>query len=320
MKNSKISWCDHTFNPWIGCTKVSPGCANCYAKALNKRFAGGANWGLFAPRRRTSVDYWRKPFLWNAEYERALNYFEEVPTYAPAGSILPKEPSRPRVFCGSICDVFDKEVPPQWLADLFALINATPSIDWLLLTKRPQNWLNRTRAACYDCDYEETNERYLINSGAWSASWMSGKPPANVWLGTSVEDQQRADERIPLLLAIPAKVRFLSCEPLLSAVNLRGTSYGPDWLEGWDVEAVRTSEDECEPQQFQTEKIDWVICGSESGPKRREMKIEWASSLRDQCAAAGVPFFMKQLEVAGKVAHDPDLFPQDLRVQEFPSP
>jgi protein gp37 len=190
--NSKIEWCDHTFNPWIGCTKVSPGCAHCYAEARDQRFAGGVHWGKGAARKLTSEANWREPLKWNAAAQAR----------------------RPRVFCASLADWLDDEVPAEWLARLLALIHATPNLDWLLLTKRPQNWRARLQATMDDADFGRAEARYFV------ADWRDGNPPANVWLGTTVEDQARADERIPQLLAIPAKVRFLSCEPLLGPLNL----------------------------------------------------------------------------------------------------
>lgn len=252
--NTKIEWCDHTFNPWEGCTKVSPGCANCYAEARNKRWAGGANWGPGAPRRRTSEANWRQPLKWNEDQQE--RYIDR-----PAGTPIP---DRPRVFCASLADWLDDEAPIPALADLLELIKATPNLDWLLLTKRPQNWMPRMACAVAS----------LMLRGkevSWLYDWRDGRPPANVWIGTTVEDQQRADERIPQLLAIPARVRFLSCEPLLEEVDLRLMNHLSPLL------------------------IHWVICGGESGPKSRPFVVEWADDLRRQCAAAGVAFFMKQL-------------------------
>ena len=263
-ENTEIAWCDSTFNPWIGCTKVSPGCANCYAERDFDHRKHVAKWGAGQPRHRTSEPYWRQPLKW----DRII---------AEAG---PNQ-SRPRVFCASLADWLDPEVPIEWLADLLALIQATPHLDWLLLTKRPQNWHERVRLA----------RNYLTMPNAETALWLAywlpkkesagmpargGTPPANVWIGTTVEDQARADERIPSLLSIPARVRFLSCEPLLGPVDL---SFGnPKW---------RTAE------SYHSE-IHWVICGGESGPHARPMHPDWARALRDQCAAAHVPFLFKQ--------------------------
>lgn len=230
VEHSKIEWTNHTFNPWLGCTAISPACDHCYAEAQTARFKQ-VGWGAHAPRKRTSEAYWRQPLLWNDKAEKSGVRF--------------------KVFCASLADVFDnhKSILPEWRFDLWALIRATPHLDWLLLTKRPQNI-----------------ERFL------PAGWWGGY--SNVWLGTTVENQPEANRRIPHLLATPATKRFLSCEPLLGPVDL-----------GQFVFQHETTE---------AGFIDWVICGGESGPKARPMHPDWARSLRDQCQAAGVPFFFKQ--------------------------
>lgn len=251
MKDSKIEWCDHTFNPWIGCTKVSPGCTNCYAEAQNKRWRKGANWGKGAPRQRTGASYWRQPLQWNADAERA-----DRP---------------PRVFCASLADWLDDEVPISWLADLLALIAATPYLDWLLLTKRPQNWKARLDEVLSFCCTEREN----LWPGEVVDDWLAGRPASNVWIGTTVEDQARADLRIPQLVEIPARVRFLSCEPLLGPVSLLFSAF-----QGGSFSAM--------------EGISWVICGGESGREARPMNDAWARNLRNECEHSGVPFFFKQ--------------------------
>ncbi|HEY7770469.1 DUF5131 family protein [Longimicrobium sp.] len=196
--NTKIEWCDHTFNPWIGCQRVSPGCVNCYAEHTNtyvrvQRAGGNELWGPKGARHVTSDANWRKPLAWNR-----LAAGNRTTAWA-----LDKVHVRPRVFCASLADVFEDRpdlVAPR--ARLFALIQATPELDWLLLTKRPENMVR------------------LAQASGWEGDW-----PANVWAGCTVEDQQRADERIAHLLAVPAAVRFLSCEPLLGPVDLKGSLY-----------------------------------------------------------------------------------------------
>ncbi len=281
-ENSKIEWTDHTFNPWRGCTKVSPGCAHCYAETLSHRNpAVLGEWGPGRPRIKASPAMWRQPLKWNREAgDREFEHDSEAPLHDP-GDLAPYV--RPRVFCASLADWLDDEVPVQWLADLLALIHATPNLDWLMLTKRPQN-LNRRIFAVWEQDPDRWN---------WLQNWYHGAAPANVWMGTSVEDQTRADERIPHLLAIPARVRFLSCEPLLGPVDLREpVQIGrrrvmegilPTHVAG-DVATTFKGLD----------GIHWVIAGGESGPHARPMHPDWASGLRDQCAAANVPFFFKQ--------------------------
>lgn len=248
-ENTKIEWTDHTFNPWIGCTKVSAACDHCYAERWEARF--GHSWGPHV-RRRTSATNWRKPLAW----DRAAK---------AAGK-------RARVFCASLADVFDNDrsITSGWRGDLWHLIHRTPNLDWLLLTKRPQNIARFLRP-------EEYGDL---------PSWGDGWP--NVWIGTTVENQQEADRRVPHLLATPAYVRFLSCEPLLGPVNLEEIAIPrPDlrasviWdaLRGWGGAPA---------------KLDLVIVGGESGPGARPMHPDWARSLRDQCGAAGVVFHFKQ--------------------------
>lgn len=282
MKDSKIEWTDHTFNPWIGCTKVSPGCANCYAASLDHRW-GHDSWGPGKPRRRTSAANWKQPLRWNEEQQ--MRYLERN-----AGEPIP---DRPRVFCASLADWLDEEIPIEWLADLLDLIDRTPNLDWLLLTKRPQNWYKRVSAIDSDfavgwIDCVDMPERGVI--------------PQNVWIGTTVEDQTRADERIPQLLRIPARVRFLSCEPLLESVDLAHVCFN-----GADSFGTMPG-------------IHWVICGGESGARARPMNVEWARDLRDQCALAGVAFFMKQLGGIRDKRHNLANFPEELRIRQFPTP
>jgi protein gp37 len=250
MENSKIEWTHHTFNPWIGCAKVSPGCAHCYAETLMDTRYGRVKWGKGQPRSRTSEANWRKPRQWNKAAEGA------------------KE--RPRVFCASLADWLDDEVPIQWLAELMDLTRETPNLDWLLLTKRPQNFDRLADAMLH----AEQDTRY------WLAEWSGGEAPHNVWVGTTVEDQQRADERIPILFDIPAVVRFLSCEPLLEDLD----------LSAFMGECCTI----CDTIQRYNFGIDWIICGGESGPGARPMEPMWARSLRNESQTGGAAFFFKQ--------------------------
>jgi len=269
MKDSKIEWCDHTFNPWEGCTKVSPGCANCYAEARNKRWAGGANWGPGAPRRRTSEANWRQPLKWNREAGLRAEAITRVPPIARKFENW----HRPRVFCASLADVFDPKVPHAWRRDLFFLITQCHHLDFLLLTKRPELVIDQLKAISSGLD-----ETWNL----WE-DWEAAGGLPNVWIGTTVEDQKRADERIPELLKIPARVRFLSCEPLLGPVNL--CEAGAIWSD--------INNNPIDGRGL-NQHVHWVICGGESGPKARPMHPDWARSLRDQCQAACVPFLFKQ--------------------------
>ncbi len=185
-ENSKIEWTTHTFNPWIGCQKVSPGCDHCYAEALMDTRYGKVNWGPHGERKRTSEANWKLPLRWARQAGR-LN--------------------RPRVFCASLADVFDNKVPKEWRADLFALIRATPELDWLLLTKRPENI------------------RKML-----PADWDSGY--FNVWLGTTCEDQKNYDRRWEILKAVPAVIRFISYEPAIGPLRISDDwqKKAPDWI------------------------------------------------------------------------------------------
>lgn len=253
-ENSKIEWCHHTFNAWVGCSKISPACDHCYAQTWARRTGHAELWE--GQRRRTSVAYWKQPLAWDVQARL--------------------EGRRVRVFCASLADVFDNEVPHQWRTDLFELIGNTPHLDWLLLTKRIGNahrMLDQVVASWSDSDQ------------VWDA-----KDWPHVWLGATIANQEEADRDVPKLLATPAAVRFLSCEPLLGPINLtRLHSLGLTWL---DALSGRAHEG---PSTFVWDsKIDWVIAGGESGPKARPSHPHWFASLRDQCAAAGVPFHFKQ--------------------------
>lgn len=278
---------DHTFTPW----KV-------------------------APRKLTSEAMWKQPLKWQWKgFCLCPSCGGDMPARLQKGSGIPMEVDlcangcqkapdprltrRPRVCCASLPDWLDDEVPIEWIARLLALIHATPHLTWQLLSKRPQNWMSRlVKAMKHNEDNGGPKELHQ-----WILDWVTcksiGEPPSNVWLGASVEDQASADERIPQLLAIPALVHFLSAEPLLENLDMisGGKMY---WWAG-------------------KPRIDWVICGAESGRGARPMQTEWAVSLKDQCAAAGVPFFMKQMVVNGKLSHDLSAFPSELQKRETPS-
>lgn len=226
-QNSKIEWTHHTFNPWWGCVRVSPACKNCYAETWARRI-GLDLWGARAPRRFFSDAHWAEPFKWNREAQA--------------------DGERRRVFCASMADVFeDRAELDEWRTRLWDVIARTPWLDWLLLTKRPDN---------------------VADSVPWGRRW-----PANVWLGTTAENQKWADRRIPLLLEVPAAVRFISAEPLLGYIDLR------PYLRG---------------RRRGVAGLDWVIAGGESGASARPMNPDWARSLRDQCVSGGASFHFKQ--------------------------
>ena len=187
-ENSKIEWCHHTFNPVVGCTKVSPACDHCYAESWAKRTGQPELWQ--GERRRTTPANWRGPRIWNRRAESlGVRY---------------------RVFCASLSDVFDNQWDQQWRDDLWGLIAETPNLDWLLLTKRPQNIAKMLPASD------------PMRFGTW--------PWQNVWLGITAENQTEYDRRWPYLASVNASVRFLSCEPLLSPIKLDPVGPIADWV------------------------------------------------------------------------------------------
>lgn len=287
---TRIEWCDSTFNPWTGCTKISPACDHCYAEALSKRAPKSiAPWGSGEPRRRTSTANWRKPLAWDAqafaecsecgwrgEHRATLAGVAKASNgICPGcGALESTVPARRRVFCASLADVFDNEVDPRWRHGLFDLIAATPNLDWLLLTKRIGNAISMLTE-------QERRAAARYRESPYLSAWLDGFP-RNVWLGTTICNQDEADRDIPKLLAVPARLRFLSIEPMLGPVNLN-----LDWNNDtgrWDSSG----------RELPLRRIDWVIAGGESGPHARPSHPDWFRSLRDQCAAANVPFLFKQ--------------------------
>ena len=251
---------------------------------------GRVTWGANGTRVRTGEAYWRQPLAWNREASRQHDeMIREERDRVPMGLGDPANHMpmrRPRVFCASLADVFEPDPGGKWgldawRADLFELIRRTPNLDWLLLTKRPAKVMASLRCLLKQ---EWAKQHKGTEFFYWLEHWEKlGEPPANVWIGATVENQEVAASRIPDLVKIPARVRFLSCEPLLGPVNLG------------KVDAWWTSETGA---LLEGEKgrlgVDWVIAGGESGPKARPMNPDWARSLRDQCQAAGVPFLFKQ--------------------------
>lgn len=276
-KETKIEWADSTFNGWIGCTKVSPACDHCYAAVSTPARTNGTEWGPGKPRLRTARDNWKLPERWNREpFYRCTagcgwrGATKGIGCLQCGGALFY---TRRRVFCHSLGDWLDKEVPIEWLADLLQLIHDTPNLDWLLLTKRVGNW--RSSLAEAASTQTATALRY------WIVDWLEGKAPANVWIGATVVNQAEADRDVPKLLHVPARVRFLSIEPMLAHIDLRSwVDCNIEELGGQGSELVIPA------------GLHWVICGGESGP--RPMHPDWVRSLRDQCAAAGVAFLFKQ--------------------------
>lgn len=318
MEDSKIQWTTHTMNPWIGCSKVHEGCQHCYAEADMATRRKRVKWGPQGTRSRTSDAYWKAPLKWNREAEGAAE--------------------RPRVFCASLADVFEDwtgqivdahgeelyddgnggyteaqfgygDIPHPGQSpigmntlrrDLFALIDATPNLDWLLLTKRPEN-VRRMWPAIHP--WQGKLDKTAVVTDTNASYWYR----ENVWIGTSISLQKHADEQLPALLACRdlCRVLFVSAEPLLGPIEFSDVSRRSDAVRQLGKPALNG--------------IDWLICGGESGGNARPFNLAWARSLRDQCAAAGVAFFLKQL---GAVVHaseaiDPlDQFP-DKTVRRF---
>lgn len=258
-----ISWTDHTFNPWEGCQRVSPGCENCYAEARNARFhpefvglpemqrrtGKGLHWGppSTTPRLLRSAKYWSEPYRWDRDAKKAGK--------------------RARVFCASLADVFEDhpEVVPARI-QLFKLIEETPNLDWQLLTKRPEN-MGRLAPA------------------SWSTRW-----PDNVWAGTTAENAEMLARRAPYLRQIPARVRFLSCEPLLEPLE--------------DLVIHIGSSERVRLPKVLGDGIHWVIVGGESGPRARRFMLDWAARIVADCADLGVALWVKQMGDAPHAGYD----------------
>ncbi len=265
-ENSKIEWTDNTFNPWVGCAKVSQACDHCYAEQWAKR-SGSVAWGPHADRRRTSARNWNLPYRWNTQAERLG--------------------TRYRVFCASLADVFDNAVPPEWRRDLLRVIAATQNLDWMLLTKRIGNAHAMLREAA---------ESFGMT---WGGDWR------NVWIGATVSSQEEADRDIPKLLATPARIKFLSMEPLLGPVDISDflkpgyPTCRTGFVQGERYEANycgtcggHVSDPIHDPAMH--DFVDLVIVGGESGPRARPMHPNWVRDICNQCARHGTAFLFKQ--------------------------
>ncbi len=273
-RNSNIAWTDSTFSPWGGCEKVSQACARCYAEAWAKRTGFGV-WGGASPRRFFPDDekgnnkHWNEPLNWN---RRAA-----------------ADGRTQRVFCSSMADVFeDRRDLDPWRERLWKLIEATPSLTWLLLTKRPENLQRMLPDAWFDA------------------------PRANVWLGTTVEDQENA-ARLPHLLSVPAIVHFASVEPMLGEIRLDHVE-----LQDGTVRDMLRATPLPRMAGMRQRRLSWVLVGGESGHGARAMDDAWVRSLCDQCTDAGVAFFFKQRVVGGLKVETPEL--DGRQWIEFPTP
>lgn len=309
-ETTDIGWTDHTHNEWEGCEKVSPGCKHCYAAVSTPvRVLRAKGLEVWGPAQTT-------PRYLTSKANRRKPFAWNRAAKA--------EGVRRRVFCSSLSDVFEEHpMLDAWRAGLWRTIEACDGLDWQLLTKRPQNIMQMVPPS-------------------WLGAW-----PAHVWIGTTVEDQRRAEERIPHLLRVPARVRFLSCEPLLEAVDLSEwiapqchcgrcsesfdgnhglcpncgedsliTTWGYDQAERWQT--GERYEDTPQGERDRTEGcgISWIITGGESGFGSRPFDLVWARSIVAQCREAGVPVFVKQ--DSGLRAGTQGRIPDDLWIKEFP--
>lgn len=300
--NSGIQWTDATWNCLAGCEAVSPGCANCYAATMTRRLEA----------------------MGKADYTGLTTekHFNGKVRCLPHKLGIPLKWRKPRrVFVNSMSDLFHEDVPDAFIDRVFAVMALCPQHTFQVLTKRAER-MHRymTAEGCRqrvieatETVWDEPNTAEFVQEHIY----QSGGVLPNVWLGVSCEDQQRADERIPWLLKTPAAVRFVSAEPLLGPIDFTiryqvadGGHHNMDSLRGYggwgDYDRSKY-------------KLHWVIDGCESGPRRREYHPKWSWSIQEQCKAAGVAYFRKQMIVNGKVSHDPAEWHADWRVREFPT-
>jgi protein gp37 len=261
---SKIEWTEMTWNPVTGCSKVSAGCKNCYAERDFHRWSKG------------------RPFTDVQCHEDRLD--------------APLHWRKPRmIFVNSVSDLFHEAVPDEFILRVFMRMDEWRKHTFQILTKRPERalaLLSRIKLCSPRLGWSTLDGKDPVGYGGSAKALFDLRnwPLPNVWLGVSIENQEAADERIPLLLKTPAAVRFVSCEPLLGPVNLNELPSAS----GIGRLLDSLSNAGCDPGALIPSKLDWVIVGGESGPHARPMHLDWARSLRDQCQAAKVPFFFKQ--------------------------
>jgi protein gp37 len=270
--NSAIEWTEATWNPVVGCSILTPGCTNCYAMKMAARIiamAGTSKTGLHYDK--TIKDVKGKP-VWTGKINLAPDHILLAP-------LKRKKPTT--YFVNSTGDLFHEDCPDAWIDKVFAVMALAPQHTFQVLTKRAKRMLKWF--APYDRRRADSLGAKVLELGYSGPLELLPWPLPNVWLGVSTERQQEADERIPLLLQTPAAVRFISAEPLLGPIDLICTlcRFQDDPKRRCAVPLGR-------------QLINWVIVGGESGREARGMHPAWARLLRDQCAAAGVPFFFKQ--------------------------
>jgi len=301
-----IEWTESTWNPIVGCSLVSPGCTNCYAMRMAGRIVRMNPGSHYAG----TVKNTKADSVWTGVMNPAPDHVLAQPLRW----------RRPRyVFVNSMSDLFHEGVPDDLIDRVFAVMALAPQHTFQILTKRPErmrnylsrDWASRARQALSNLtvpvgrsiarDGRELLSRY------GSAHFGAPCPLPNVWLGVSAEDQRRADERVPLLIDTPAAVRWISAEPLLGPIDFRffrqpNMGGGPWWFDalnrkraGWFAdEAATVPTDDPSDHDPYVPRLDWIVVGGESGHGARPMHPEWARSIRDQCAVAGVPFLFKQ--------------------------
>lgn len=290
--NTHIEWADATVNAVNGCSVLSPGCTNCYAMKL-----AGTRLKHVPSRAGLTQDSKAGP-VWTGEVR-----LDEKQLLQPLRWKRPR-----RIFWNAHGDPFHPNVPWEWTAKVMASAFLSPHHIHMSLTKRADRmnaWFDTLATEGGAEDFSEIIELMAESVGRECDYPEWTLPLENVWLGVSVEDQTRADQRIPYLLDTPAAVRFLSCEPLLGQIDLTGLD-GPGDPASHNVLAGRSIVTDCNGDEhlIETPTIDWVIVGGESGPGARPMHPDWARSLRDQCQSAGVPFFFKQV---GEWLHEGEL-------------
>lgn len=355
-ETTNIAWCDSTWNPLVGCEKVSDGCKHCYAESLAQRF------GKDFSKRSVSKDAtfnaplkWRKK-PWVCENDHPTTGLGDAPLDGPHCDICGGEVHRRRVFLGSMMDWLDPKISIDVFAKMLDIVRRCPELDFLCVTKRPEKFHSRMADVA---EWARVNHPIHPNPALveWVNAWSCRKvPPRNIWVIASTENQAMADKRIPDLLKIPAVVHGLSVEPMLEGIDfngIKGTHDGRGLC--WDIWGRPAHVPHCDYRAIGKEPpngvgINWVIVGGESGKNARPCNVEWVRNIVRQCAAAGVPCFVKQLGTvcitdnanmddwpentriigqgigcaAGivRTVHskggDPVEWPEDLRVQQFP--
>ena len=288
---TKIEWTNETWNPIIGCNKISPGCDNCYAEKMAHRLK-------FNPKTVGKYYFITNNGKWTGEMHAFVDEFQK-----------PLQWKNPRmIFVCSMGDLFHESVPFEWINRVFAVIASCQHHTFQILTKRPKrmkeyfDYINQESIKYHarevrNISYAESRINVMLSDISNLKIKDRKFPFNNLWLGVTTENQEQANKRIPILLQIPAAIRFVSCEPMLSNIDLTRVSK----LTGLGLKYINSLSgiewyNDIDSNNYNNwyGKLDWVICGGESGPKARPMHPNWVKSLRDQCKNAEVPFFFKQ--------------------------